>query len=125
MIIRRKPEPVRLQFFYAWQVALGMPLWRLMEATELCDAVIYNAARARPISKATARLLSIALEVPLDLLMRVGPDHPDAVEIVRARSAELRLELAVRSAELSARNIIFARKTKTAVPPAGQAVTTP
>jgi hypothetical protein len=97
-----------------------MPLWRLMEATELSDTVIYNAAKALPVSKSSAKLLSIALEVPLDLIMQVGPDHPDALEIVRTRRAELQVELAARSAELSARGIMFTRKTKMAAPPVGR-----
>jgi hypothetical protein len=110
--VRRKPALVRLPHFYAWQTAIGMPLWRVAEATELCETILHKAAKGLPLRKVSARLLAMALEVPLDLLMRIGPDHPEGREIAQARSVEVQQELAVRSAELAARQVAFARRSR-------------
>jgi hypothetical protein len=104
---RRKADAVYMPFFYAWQKAIGMPTWRVMAATDLSDATLYNAETGRPISKATARLLAVALEVPLELLLRVRPDHEDAREIVRLRAAQVQEELAAYDATLEVRRLAF------------------
>jgi hypothetical protein len=92
-----------LPAFRQWRQALGMPLWLIMEASDLGEAVIYKAERRKPITRATARLLSIALEIPLDLLSRVGPDHEEARAIAARRAAEVRQELTSRNAAREAR----------------------
>lgn len=107
MARRWKPESIRLEFFREWRGALGVPLWRVMELTDLSDSLVYKAERALPISRSTARLLAIALEVPLELIMRVGPDHEDAREIVRIRAAQIRDELAANRAYIEARRLAF------------------
>jgi hypothetical protein len=108
---RRKPDAVTLPFFRAWQRAIGMPIWRIMAASDLSDATIYSAQNGRPISRATARLFAIALEIPLDFLLHISPDHEDAREVVRLRAAEVRDELAAHDARLDMRRLVFVRNS--------------
>lgn len=106
---RRKPDGVSLPFFRAWQRAIGMPSWRIMAATDLADSTLYKAETGQPIGRATARLLAIALEVPLDLLLRVGPDHDEARAVVQRRAKEVQKELTELGAVMDARSIAFSR----------------
>ena len=106
----RRPDLVCLPLFCAWQKAIGMPTWRIMAATDLSDSTICKAQHGKkPVSMAVARLLAIALEVPLDLFLYVGPDHETAREIVRLRAAEVQKELAAHNAALDTRRLAFLR----------------
>jgi hypothetical protein len=105
----RRPDLVCLPLFRAWQKAIGMPTWRVMAATDLSDSTICKAEHGKPVSMAVARLLAIALEVPLDLFLSVSPDHEEAREIVRLRAAEVQKELAAHNAALDARRLAFLR----------------
>ena len=101
----RRPELVCVPFYRAWQKAIGMPNWRIMAASDLSDSTLCKTEHGNPVSLATARLLAIALEIPLDLLLHVAPDHEEAREIVRRRAAEVKKELAAYNAELDARRL--------------------
>jgi hypothetical protein len=101
---------VKLPTLRKWRAALGMPMWRVIEASDLCDTVIYKAERGDNVTRPVARLLSIALEVPLELLIRgADPEDEDMQEFARARAEEVQRELAARSAALEARRMAFVR----------------
>lgn len=91
---RANISSVRTPALRGWRHALGMPLWFLEEISDVCAYTICKAERGAAVSRATARLLSIALGIPLDLLLHVGPDHEKARAVVSERAPQVQQELA-------------------------------